>query len=58
MEVAASGSHTILYSLFSPFLNGVEKGALSILRSLSIRDCRMLLPKVLFCLRLSDLAVI
>lgn len=41
MEVTCSESQATLHPLFSHTLNGVERGGLSIMRSLSIRDCRI-----------------
>lgn len=45
--MTSSESQATLHPLLSHTLNGVERGGLSIMRSLSIRDCAILLPKVL-----------
>lgn len=45
---SSSESQATPHPLFSHTLNGVERGGLSIMQFLSIRDCRILLPEVVY----------
>lgn len=54
MEVAHSESQATLHPLFSHTLNGVERGGLSIMQSLSIRYCSILLHTRVMCITLKS----